>query len=57
MTEDFFKSVEVPRRENEIKVMEMNKSERMKGDRLRRDAEAILVARRDMSSRISNTTH
>ena len=26
MTEDFFKSIEVPRRENEIKAMEMNKS-------------------------------
>jgi hypothetical protein len=47
MTEDFFKSVEVPRRKNEIKTMEMNKLERIKGDRLRRDAEAILVARRD----------
>jgi len=47
MTEDFFKSVEVPRRENKIKAMEMNKSERIKGEQLRQDAEAILVARRD----------
>jgi hypothetical protein len=48
MTEDFFKSVKVPRRENKIKAMEMNKlSERIKGDQLRRDAEVILVARRD----------
>jgi hypothetical protein len=47
MTEDFFKSVEVPRRENEIKAMETNKSERIKGEQLRQDAEAILVARSD----------
>ncbi len=47
MTEDFFKLVELPKRENEIKAMEMDKLERIKGDQLRRDAEAILVARRD----------
>ena len=47
MTEDFFKSVEIPRRENEIKAMEMNKSQRIKGEKLRQDAELILMARRD----------
>ena len=47
MTEDYFKSVELPKRENEIKAMEMDKLKRIKGDQLRRDAEAILVARRD----------
>ena len=47
MTEDFFKSVELPKRENEIKAMEMDKLERIKGDQLRRNAEVILVARRD----------
>jgi hypothetical protein len=60
MTEDFFKSVEVPRRENKIKAMEMNKSERIKGEQLRQDAEAILVARSDaltnMQYNVMNTT-
>ena len=57
---DFFKSVEVPRRENGIKAMEMNKSERIKGEQLRQDAEAILVARSDaltnMQYNVMNTT-
>jgi hypothetical protein len=44
MTKDFFKSVETPRRENEIKAMEMNKSQRIKGEKLRQDTELILVA-------------
>ena len=47
MTKDFFKSVEVPKRLDEIKAMEMNKSERIKGEQLRQDAEAILLARSD----------
>ncbi len=37
MTEDFFKSVEVPRRENKIKAMEMKKTERIKGEQLRQE--------------------
>jgi hypothetical protein len=60
MTEDFFKSVKVPRRENKIKAMEMNKSERIKGEQLRQDAEAILVAKSDaltnMQYNVMNTT-
>jgi hypothetical protein len=60
MTENFFKYVEVPRRENEIKAMEMNKSERIKGEQLRQDTEAILVARSDaltnMQYNVMNTT-
>jgi hypothetical protein len=48
MTEDFFKLVKIPLRKNKVKVMEMNKLKRIKGDQLRRNAEEILVAMRDV---------